>query len=94
MWRTGKTSYERPPLEPPALETGGHFPFAVVSDSALNFRPSAVSANTKNKGSKDNKSLTQVCNFFSSSGNRDTHLLPGGNTSAWNSAAPGWENYR
>eukprot|EP00969_Alexandrium_andersonii_P195435 8633733-Alexandrium_andersonii.AAC.1 len=25
MWRTGKTPYGRPPLEPPALETGGHF---------------------------------------------------------------------
>eukprot|EP00969_Alexandrium_andersonii_P082153 3621873-Alexandrium_andersonii.AAC.1 len=27
MWRTGKTPFDRPPLEPPALESGRRFPF-------------------------------------------------------------------
>eukprot|EP00969_Alexandrium_andersonii_P322504 14249307-Alexandrium_andersonii.AAC.1 len=50
MWRTGRTPFDRPPLEPQALESGRHYPFVVVSDSTLNFRPSEVSAKaTKNK---------------------------------------------
>eukprot|EP00969_Alexandrium_andersonii_P051811 2275552-Alexandrium_andersonii.AAC.1 len=47
MWRAGKTPYDRPPLDPPALESGRRFPFAVVSDSTLSFRPPDVSSKTK-----------------------------------------------
>eukprot|EP00969_Alexandrium_andersonii_P303755 13427690-Alexandrium_andersonii.AAC.1 len=64
------------------------FPFLVASDSTLSFRPSEVSeqASTKKKPSKN---LTEVCDFFSSSGNLQTHLTASGeNASAWNSAAP------
>eukprot|EP00969_Alexandrium_andersonii_P350068 15432446-Alexandrium_andersonii.AAC.1 len=39
-WRTGQTPFDRPPLDPPAFNFGRHYPFIVVSDSTLNFRPS------------------------------------------------------
>eukprot|EP00969_Alexandrium_andersonii_P313804 13864125-Alexandrium_andersonii.AAC.1 len=94
MRRTGQTPFDRPPLDPRALDSGRHYLFIVVSDSTLNFRPSDVSAGAGKKRSKGDKNLTGVCNFFCQSGNLDTHLPSGTNASAWDSAAPGWQNYR
>eukprot|EP00969_Alexandrium_andersonii_P368594 15473257-Alexandrium_andersonii.AAC.1 len=68
MWRTGRTPFDRAPLDPPALETGRCFPFVVVSDSTLSFRPSEVPA-AGSKKKKDNQNLADVCNFFSASNN-------------------------
>eukprot|EP00969_Alexandrium_andersonii_P054656 2406957-Alexandrium_andersonii.AAC.1 len=92
-WRTGNTPNERALLETSPLERGGHYPFVVVSDRTLAFRPSEISS----KGSTSkapSKKLADVCNFFSSAWNVETHLGEGQSTSAWKENAPGYGNYR
>eukprot|EP00969_Alexandrium_andersonii_P068629 3027483-Alexandrium_andersonii.AAC.1 len=59
MWRTGSTPFSRELLDLPSVESGGHYPFALVSDSTLSFRPSDVVSRAKKTTSKDHKNLTQ-----------------------------------
>eukprot|EP00969_Alexandrium_andersonii_P191765 8469768-Alexandrium_andersonii.AAC.1 len=44
IWRTGRTPHGRDLLEPPNLQQGRRYPFVVVSDSTLSFRPSEISS--------------------------------------------------
>eukprot|EP00969_Alexandrium_andersonii_P095901 4234900-Alexandrium_andersonii.AAC.1 len=43
VWRVGATPHNNALIDIARIEQGSHFPFAVVSDSTLAFRPSSKS---------------------------------------------------
>eukprot|EP00969_Alexandrium_andersonii_P214797 9486114-Alexandrium_andersonii.AAC.1 len=78
-------------LDPPDLGRGRHYPFVVVSDSALSFKPSEYS---RKPGKQIPEKLEEVCNFFSVETNVQTHVGQGRSTSTWDDNAPGYGNFR